>query len=313
MRHPSRAGPEPHGNAGSRLPQGSTDAPPPCASSTASRRQGCAPGESRTIVLKRVQDEASSEDSSAAQRFNRFFNNTPMAIASVDGAGRILRTHQFMKLFTGLNTQDGGDGQPNHGWSRRPEREKLAAALQAAKDFKADTSLWTPPSGRREPLPSLLHQCGDRPGPTRRPKRLRSSYCGRNHPAESAGNPDGADAEMNAVARWPRIAHDFNNVLTAILLSSDLFCCRRRQSDSSFADLMEIKRNANRAAVLVRQLSAFSRKQDAEARRHQSHRCNRRSCACWSRACCRAQCEARDRLRSRSLAGEEPTFPSSNR
>ncbi|MGO8077786.1 hypothetical protein AB9F41_35825, partial [Rhizobium leguminosarum] len=32
-------------------------------------------------------------------------------------------------------------------------------------------------------------------------------------------------------------------------------------ADASFSDLIEIKRNANRAAVLVRQLLAFSRKQ----------------------------------------------------
>ena len=57
------------------------------------------------------------------------------------------------------------------------------------------------------------------------------------------------------------IAHDFNNVLTAILLSSDHLLLSARPSDASFADLMEIKRNANRAAVLVRQLLAFSRKQ----------------------------------------------------
>ncbi len=45
------------------------------------------------------------------------------------------------------------------------------------------------------------------------------------------------------------IAHDFNNVLTAILLSSDHLLLQARPSDASFADLMEIKRNANRAAV----------------------------------------------------------------
>jgi two-component system cell cycle sensor histidine kinase/response regulator CckA len=50
-------------------------------------------------------------------------------------------------------------------------------------------------------------------------------------------------------------------VLTAILLSSDHLLLQARPSDASFADLMEIKRNANRAAVLVRQLLAFSRKQ----------------------------------------------------
>ncbi len=44
--------------------------------------------------------------SSAAMRFTRFFNNTPMAIASVDGNGRILRTNApFLKLFSGVVSQ----------------------------------------------------------------------------------------------------------------------------------------------------------------------------------------------------------------
>lgn len=57
------------------------------------------------------------------------------------------------------------------------------------------------------------------------------------------------------------IAHDFNNVLTAIIMSSDLLLTNHRASDPSFADIMNIKQNANRAASLVRQLLAFSRRQ----------------------------------------------------
>ncbi|GAA5103094.1 response regulator [Bartonella acomydis] len=57
------------------------------------------------------------------------------------------------------------------------------------------------------------------------------------------------------------IAHDFNNVLTAILMSCDLLLNTHRSSDPAHADLMNIKNNANRAAALVQQLLAFSRKQ----------------------------------------------------
>jgi two-component system cell cycle sensor histidine kinase/response regulator CckA len=57
------------------------------------------------------------------------------------------------------------------------------------------------------------------------------------------------------------IAHDFNNVLTAIIMASDLLLSNHRPSDPSFADIMNIKQNANRAASLVRQLLAFSRRQ----------------------------------------------------
>ena len=57
------------------------------------------------------------------------------------------------------------------------------------------------------------------------------------------------------------IAHDFNNVLTAIIGFSDLLLSNHRPSDPSFPDIMNIKQNANRAASLVRQLLAFSRRQ----------------------------------------------------
>ena len=57
------------------------------------------------------------------------------------------------------------------------------------------------------------------------------------------------------------IAHDFNNVLTAIIMSCDLLLASHRSSDPAHADLINIKNNANRAASLVQQLLAFSRRQ----------------------------------------------------
>lgn len=57
------------------------------------------------------------------------------------------------------------------------------------------------------------------------------------------------------------VAHDFNNLLTAMIGFCDLLLQRHGIGDPSFADLIQIKQNANRAAGLVRQLLAFSRKQ----------------------------------------------------
>lgn len=57
------------------------------------------------------------------------------------------------------------------------------------------------------------------------------------------------------------IAHDFNNVLTAIIMSCDLLLGNHRSSDPSHPDILNIKSNAGRAASLVRQLLAFSRRQ----------------------------------------------------
>ncbi len=58
------------------------------------------------------------------------------------------------------------------------------------------------------------------------------------------------------------IAHDFNNLLTAINGHCDLLLLRHVQGDGDHSDLMQIRQNANRAASLVRQLLAFSRKQN---------------------------------------------------
>ena len=57
------------------------------------------------------------------------------------------------------------------------------------------------------------------------------------------------------------VAHDFNNLLTAIAGHCDLLLLRHDQGDPDYADLMQINQNANRAAALVGQLLAFSRKQ----------------------------------------------------
>jgi two-component system cell cycle sensor histidine kinase/response regulator CckA len=57
------------------------------------------------------------------------------------------------------------------------------------------------------------------------------------------------------------IAHDFNNVLTAIIGFSDLLLQTHKPGNPSYAHILSIKSSANRAAGLVRQLLAFSRRQ----------------------------------------------------
>ncbi|MGF1446438.1 MAG: ATP-binding protein [Pikeienuella sp.] len=68
--------------------------------------------------------------------------------------------------------------------------------------------------------------------------------------------------KMEAVGKLAGgVAHDFNNVLTAIVGHCDLLLLGKDANHPDYADLMQITQNANRAAALVRQLLAFSRKQ----------------------------------------------------
>jgi two-component system cell cycle sensor histidine kinase/response regulator CckA len=57
------------------------------------------------------------------------------------------------------------------------------------------------------------------------------------------------------------VAHDFNNILTAIIGHCDLMLMRHVPGDSDYDDIQQVKSNSNRAAGLTRQLLAFSRQQ----------------------------------------------------
>jgi two-component system cell cycle sensor histidine kinase/response regulator CckA len=57
------------------------------------------------------------------------------------------------------------------------------------------------------------------------------------------------------------VAHDFNNILTAIIGHCDLMLMRHSPGDSDYDDIQQIRTNSNRAAGLTRQLLAFSRQQ----------------------------------------------------
>ncbi len=57
------------------------------------------------------------------------------------------------------------------------------------------------------------------------------------------------------------VAHDFNNILTAIIGYCDLMLLRHPPGDSDYDDIQQIRQNSNRAASLTRQLLAFSRQQ----------------------------------------------------
>ncbi len=231
----------------------------------ASSREGIA-ATSRTIVLNRAEGTDSSAELRASEiRFTRFFNSTPMAIAGIDGEGRILRTNApFLSLFSSVVDRDAIDGRaPLERVIHPRNHDAFRSALEAAKHGQADIA----------PIDTVL------PGNEERYLRFYVNA------VADAGGEDGAEEaaivyavetteqkalegqmaqsqKMQAVGQLAGgIAHDFNNVLTAIIMASDLLLTSHRPSDPSFADIMNIKQNANRAASLVRQLLAFSRKQ----------------------------------------------------
>ena len=222
-----------------------------------------APGESRTIVLKRDGEGASASESAAAEtRFTRFFNNTPMAIASVESDGRIVRTNAtFLKMFSAVIARDDLEkGALFDTVMPEADRKAFAAALDEATHGQGDIAPIDTRHAADEERFFRFYVTAVVDGSDS--KEAAIIYAVETTEQKALEAQMSETQKMNAVGTLAGgIAHDFNNVLTAILLSADHLLLSLSPTDTSFADLMEIKRNANRAAVLVRQLLAFSRKQ----------------------------------------------------
>ncbi len=221
------------------------------------------PGVSRTVVLSRAREEVADPLRAAEVRFVRFFHSTPMAIATVDKAGRIARANApFVRLQHGVIK---GEALPAEGRSilavvAEQDRAGLEAAIAKAADGQGDIA----------PVDVPLTGEGNRSA---------RFYVSAVEDEEAEGEAAIVYAiettevrelekqvaqvqKMDTVGQLAGgIAHDFNNVLSAIMMATDFLLNAHKPTDPSFGDIMQIKQNANRAASLVRHLLAFSRRQ----------------------------------------------------
>src|SRR3984885_15390535 len=97
-----------------------------------------APGASRTLVISRARDERADPQRAAEVRFMRFFDHTPMAIATVDRSGAIVRANaRFAKLSQGLGA-DGAAGKSIFAAVNVRDRNLLVAAINQAAEGQGD-------------------------------------------------------------------------------------------------------------------------------------------------------------------------------
>ena len=220
------------------------------------------PGASRTLVLNRGQDDSAEAQRAAEVRFMRFFHNTPMAIATVDKVGKIVRSNGlFARTFQNVLKGHGAQEPSILSVVGERDREALATAVRQAAEGQGEIA---PVEAAFEGEPdryahffiSAIEEKEERDGEaaivyaldTTDRRKLESQF------AQSQ--------KMDMVGKLAGgIAHDFNNVLSAIMMATDFLLNAHKPTDPSFQDIMQIKQNANRAASLVRQLLAFSRRQ----------------------------------------------------
>jgi two-component system, cell cycle sensor histidine kinase and response regulator CckA len=220
---------------------------------------GAEPLPTRSLVIPRsVLPRRASSESSA--RLARLVNNAPMGIAEVDAAGILRQANAaFLALSPG---------------ARRGTR--LPAIVTEAGRAELDAGLAAALASEATLHAAEVTIEGERP------RTVQFTF------AKLASGDDGAvvfavdkteskaleaqlaqGQKMQAVGQLASgIAHDFNNVLTPIIGFADLLLAKMRPTDPAFADVMNIKQNANRAANLVRQLLAFSRRQTLQPKVH---------------------------------------------
>ncbi len=193
-------------------------------------------------------------------RFQRFFEEAPLGIALVDDKGVIQDCNAALAAMLG-NETTAVEGKGLKAILSEEDRDKTLGAL------------------------AKIGQGQQMPGPIEVMLKGRNSVSVQMHARKIKGSDNIVlhfidlteqkrleqqfvqSQKMQAIGQLAGgIAHDFNNLLTAIIGFCDLLFLRHKPGDPSFADIMQIKQNSNRAANLVRQLLAFSRQQTLRPR-----------------------------------------------
>lgn len=185
----------------------------------------------------------------------RAFEALPVALVHIGSDGEVLAFNQHAQTLLGLSPGEGpflsnlveGLGRPVEDWirdtleERIPNRPEVVRAKRRDEDCFLQITLGRIATSKGPSLLAVMHDATEL-------KTLEQQFV--------------QSQKMQAIGELAGgVAHDFNNLLTAITGHCDLLLLRHDQGDPDYGDLVQINQNANRAASLVGQLLAFSRKQ----------------------------------------------------
>ena len=209
------------------------------------------------IVLDRTTgDKAEESARDAEMRFARFFNNAPVGIATVDGEGRIDNANSAFLAYVGEGVER---GTALAGLVVDEDKAAVKEGLAVCRSGKASVPAVEVRLARNSERVGLLYisRVDVEDGASSIVAYIIDATEQKSLELQFAQSQ-----KMQAIGQLAGgVAHDFNNLLTAIIGFCDLLLARHQAGDPSFADVMQIKQNANRAANLTRQLLAFSRRQ----------------------------------------------------
>lgn len=218
-------------------------------------------GPSRTLVINRAPGEEPAENLRAAEvRFARFFNQTPMAIATVDRDGAILNANaSFARLMPQAVSGATDTGRSIFSSVVDRDRETLRKAIADALAHRTDTEPVDAGLGGEPPRSARFFVT---PGEDSNDDASAVIFALDTTEQKTLQESFAQAQKMQAIGQLAGgVAHDFNNILTAIIGHCDLMLMRHSPGDSDYDDIQQIRANSNRAASLTRQLLAFSRQQ----------------------------------------------------
>ena len=200
-------------------------------------------------------DELQQQINRSLDENNWLFNNSPVGMLFIDGRGKIISANPKAAELFHFN---GGESALSDGLSEDNIKRLYTAMNKAAEAKTAIVELKTDNQTLNLYISALR-------GLYRNQRETSAEFIVYVIDATKQKNLEIQFAQaqkMQAVGQLAGgVAHDFNNLLTAMIGFTDLLLQRHGVGDPSFADLIQIKQNANRATSLVRQLLAFSRKQ----------------------------------------------------
>ncbi len=188
----------------------------------------------------------------------RLFDELPVAMVKLSAHGGVLNANKLARQLLGLKV--GGDtrlsdlvrglGRPVRDWvhdaaeGRTTNKPEIVQTCDQTRDVFLQVSLTRIVEDGETSLIAVLNDATEL-------KTLEAQFV--------------QSQKMQAIGQLAGgVAHDFNNLLTAISGYCDLLLLRHDEGDPDFGDLTQINQNANRAASLVSQLLAFSRKQNLQ-------------------------------------------------
>jgi two-component system cell cycle sensor histidine kinase/response regulator CckA len=219
---------------------------------------------SRSLMLRDVAWRSDHQWVQAEQRLHWLFDEAPVGILVLDLSGTVTECNKAFLSLLGVH-REAVIGRPFADRLSREDRNEVAGQLSKivmGVSRAAHHEVRMPGASQQDVITSLFASRiedanGDVDGlilhfiDTTDQKNLEVQF------AQSQ--------KMQAVGQLAGgVAHDFNNLLTAMIGFTDLLLERHGEEDSSHADIMQIRQNAERATNLVRQLLAFSRKQTLE-------------------------------------------------